>query len=194
MSSRTSRYEPSLYPRERRLNPFIREQPLSVLGLELHGGRLLSALQRPWFSIAPPRGYGVLTTTGCRSGRQRRKCIRAIRRDEQVYIVSIAGAKAAWLTNIRADPHVTLRIRGGIFAGRARELIDPHEVERALAAYSGAVVAVDYLACTNWRKGRPTRSKIEDLTRGWFEEGAPLVVELTRYAASGESSPANSTK
>lgn len=194
MTSRASRYEPSLYPRERRLNPFIRERPLSVLGFELHGGRLLSALKRPWFSIAPPRGYGVLTTTGRRSGRQRRKCVRAIRRGEQVYIVSIAGTEAAWFKNIQADPRVTLRIRGGTFAGRARELTDPHEVGGALAAYAGVAGAVDYLACMNWRKGRPTRSKIEDLTRGWFAEGAPLVVELTGYAASGESSPANSTK
>jgi deazaflavin-dependent oxidoreductase (nitroreductase family) len=185
MSGRASRYEPSLYPRERRLNPFIRERHLSLLGLELHGGQLLSALQRPWFSIAPPRGYGVLTTTGCRSGRQRRKCIRAIRCGEQVYIVSIAGTQVGWFRNIRADPSVTLRIRGGAFAGRARELTDPHELEGALAAYTGAVGPVDYLACTNWRKGRPTRSKIEDLTRGWFQEGAPLVVELTGYAASG---------
>jgi hypothetical protein len=30
--------------------------------------------------------------------------------------------------------------------------------------------------------------------RGWFEEGAPLVVELTGYATSGESSPAIATK
>jgi hypothetical protein len=104
-----------------------------------------------------------------------------------VYIVSIAGTETAWFKNIRADPRVILRIRGGTFAGRARELSDPHEVEGALAAYAGAVGTFDYLACTNWRKGRPTRSKIEDLTRGWFEEGAPLIVELDCYPASGAS-------
>jgi len=184
MSTRPSRYEPSLYPRERRLNPFIRERRLSVLGLELHGGRLLSALKRPWFSVAPPRGYGVLTTTGRRSGRRRSKCIRAIRRGEQVYIVSIAGSEAAWFKNIQADPRVTLRIRGGTFAGRARELADPDEAERVLATYTSVAGAVDYLACMNWRKGRPTRAKIEDLTRGWFTEGAPLVLELTGSSAT----------
>jgi deazaflavin-dependent oxidoreductase (nitroreductase family) len=194
MSARTPRYEPSLYPRERRLNPFIHERRLSMLGIGMHGGRLLSALQLPWFSVAPPRGYRVLTTTGWRSGRQRRKCVRAIRRGEQVYVVSIAGTEVAWFKNIRADPRVTLRIRGGTFAGRARELTSPHEVERALSAYVDIAGTVDYLACMNWRKGRPTRSKIEDLARGWFEEGAPLVVELTSYAVSGESSPASATK
>jgi hypothetical protein len=28
------------------------------------GGRILSAAQLPWFMLLPPRGFGVLTTTG----------------------------------------------------------------------------------------------------------------------------------
>jgi deazaflavin-dependent oxidoreductase (nitroreductase family) len=173
-----ARYTPSLYPRERRYNPFIREQHMNVLGLRLHGGRILSALELPWFRLMPPRGFGVLSTIGRKSGKTRRKCVRAIRRGEHVYIVSIGGPDMAWLKNIQANPNVSLWIAGGTFAGRARKLSDPLEREQALQAYCETVHAVDYMACMNWRKGCPTRSRIKDLTRGWFEEGIPLVVEL----------------
>ncbi len=178
MSSRRARYVPSLYPRERVNNPFIREQHLNLFGLSLHGGRVLSALELPWFSLLPPRGYGVLTTTGRKTGKRRRKCVRAIRHGDSVYIVSIAGARAGWLRNLETDPAVRLRLRGGTFVGRARELSGPLETERAKRAYCGTVSPVDYLACMTWRKGRPTRAKIIDLAGGWFAEGIPLVVEL----------------
>jgi deazaflavin-dependent oxidoreductase (nitroreductase family) len=178
MSGRMPRYTPSLYPRERRYNPFIREQKMTVLGLSFHGGRVLSALEVPWFSLMPPRGFGVLTTTGRKTGKQRRKCVRAIRSGSRVYIVSIGGLDTGWLKNAQANPDVSLRIRGGTFSGRVRELSDPLETEQARKAFCDPVHAVDYIACMNWRKGRPTRSRIKDLTRGWFEEGIPLVVEL----------------
>jgi deazaflavin-dependent oxidoreductase (nitroreductase family) len=115
-------YKP--YPRERPGNPFIGGGRKTVLGVSFHGGRILSASQLDWFTLLPPRGFGVLTTTGRKSGKKRRKCIRAIRRGERVYVVSIGGARAAWLKNLQADPAVSLRIRGGRFKGRARELGD----------------------------------------------------------------------
>lgn len=167
------------YPREHPRNPLIGGHT-TVLGVSFHGGRVLSAMQLPLFMLMPPRGFGVLTTTGRRTGRTRRKCVRAIRHGEQVYIVSIAGARAAWLKNIRANPHVTVRVRGGTFTGRARELGDVTDAERELAvtAYCGTVNTFDYAECALWRTGRPTRAKIEDLHRGWFKEGVPLVVKL----------------
>jgi deazaflavin-dependent oxidoreductase (nitroreductase family) len=185
MSRQASRYAPSLYPRERRYNPFIREQGVTVFGHNLNGGRILSALELPWFNLMPPRNYGVLTTTGRKTGKPRRKCIRAIRRGDSVYIVSIGGPNIAWLKNIEANPDVSLRIRGGTFAGRVRKLSDPQETERAMQAYSEPVDFVDYVACMNWRKGRPARARVVDLTRGWFREGVPLVIEL--QTATGSS-------
>lgn len=170
-----SEYRP--YPREQPHNPLIQGNT-TVLGVSFHGGRVLSAMQLPWFRLMPPKGFGVLTTTGRRTGRTRRKCVRAIRRGENVYIVSIGGPRAAWMKNIRANPDVTVRIRGGTFRGRARELEDPAEVELAVTAYCGTVNSFDYAECAMWRTGRPTRTKIEDLHRGWFREGTPLVVEL----------------
>jgi deazaflavin-dependent oxidoreductase (nitroreductase family) len=173
-----ARYAPSMYPRERRYNPLIREQHMNVLGLKLHGGRILSALQLPWFSLLPPRGFGVLTTTGRKSGKQRRKCVRAIRQANSVYLVSIGGPDMLWLKNIQAKPKVTIRIHGGTFTGQARKLSDPTEIEHARTIYCDPVYPVDYMACVNWRKGRPTQARIKDLAQGWFNEGVSLVIEL----------------
>jgi deazaflavin-dependent oxidoreductase (nitroreductase family) len=176
-SSGADEYKP--YPRERTRNPFIGGK-MTVLGVSFHGGRILSASQLDWFTVLPPKGFGVLTTTGRKSGKKRRKCIRAIRRGEHVYIVSIGGARAAWLKNLQANPRVSLRIRGGRFKGRARELGEEPEVELAKTAYCETVNPFDYAECALWRRGRPSRAKIVDLHRGWFKEGTPLVVELGR--------------
>jgi deazaflavin-dependent oxidoreductase (nitroreductase family) len=170
-----SEYRP--YPREQPRNPLIQGKT-TVLGVSMHGGRVLSAMQLPLFTLVPPQGFGVLTTTGRRTGRTRRKCVRAIRRGEKVYIVSIGGMRAAWMKNIQADPNVMVRVRGGTFRGRARELGDSADAELAMTAYCGTVNAFDYAECALWRKGRPTRAKIKDLHEGWFREGVPLVIEL----------------
>src|SRR5438046_1367117 len=97
---------------ERRHNPFIRS---------FQGGRILSATMLPWFLAAPPVGFGVLTTTGRRTGKRRRRCVRAIRQDDRVYLVSIGGRGAAWVKNIRSDPAIRLRLAGGAVTGAARE-------------------------------------------------------------------------
>jgi deazaflavin-dependent oxidoreductase (nitroreductase family) len=157
------------YLPERRHNPFVSS---------LAGARVLSALQLPFFTVRPPSGFGVITTTGRRTGKTRRKCVRAIRRGDRAYLVSIGGAQAAWLKNIRANPNVRLRIRGGTFPGVARELRDAAERRQAMAAFCETVNPFDYLECTVHRRGRPTRSKITELHRTWFDGGIPLVVEL----------------
>ena len=151
------------------------------------GGRVLSALMLPLFAVRPPRGFGVITTTGRRTGKTRRKCIRAIRRGDRVYIVQLRpprvamsrpSATAAWLWNIRANPNVRLRIRGGTFAGVARELQQTAEREQAREAFCETVNPFDYGECDLHLRGLPTRSKIKDLHRFWFDTGIPLVVEL----------------
>jgi deazaflavin-dependent oxidoreductase (nitroreductase family) len=156
-----------MYVAERKHNPFINSP---------RGGRVLSALTFPRFWVLPPSGFGVLTTTGRKTGKRRRKCVRAIRRSNKAYLVSIRPT--GWLQNVRANPHVQLRIRGGTFSGVARELRDDGEREEAKAAYCGDVNPNDYVECALWRKGRPTRSKIQELHRDWFAEGTPLVIDL----------------
>jgi len=156
------------YTAERKHNPFLRSA---------RGGRLLSAMQEPWFALRPPLGFGVITTTGRKTGKARRKCVRAIRRGDRVYVVSIR--RSAWLRNVEADPRVSLRIRGATFAGVARRPRDSAEAREAMEAYCGAVNPFDYAECMMWRKGPPTRAKITELHRDWFAHGTPLVVELS---------------
>jgi hypothetical protein len=57
-------------PQEWRHNPFTRWPQ--------RGGKALSTLQLPFFLLHPPAGFGVLTTTGRRTGKPRRKCVRVI--------------------------------------------------------------------------------------------------------------------
>lgn len=153
---------------ERKLNPFI-NSPV--------GGRALSAMQLPFFLIHPPHGYGVLTTTGRTTGKVRRRCVRAIRRGDVVYVVAIKG-KTQWARNALAHPAVRLRIPGGTFSGRAREVSGATESRGVKETYCESVHRFDYLTWINWRKGRPTHAKIRELLRGWFEEGTPLVIEI----------------
>ena len=162
-------YVEGRYVAERRRNPFVQTHL---------GARLLSASQLPWFTFLPPKGFGVLTTTGRKTGKRRSRCVRAVRRGDRAYLVAIGGESNRWLKNIRANPEVRLRIRGGKFDGRARDLRDAAEREEAMAAYCGTVNAFDFLECRVHRKGRPTRSKVIELHRTWFEGGTPLVIEL----------------
>src|SRR3977135_3695728 len=104
-------------------------------------GRILSALMFPLLRWAPQAGYGVLTTTGRRTGKARRKCVRVVHRDDRAYLVALQpppptpppsanpAAVQAWGPNIRANPNVRLRIRSGTFDGIAREIIDADEQE-----------------------------------------------------------------
>jgi deazaflavin-dependent oxidoreductase (nitroreductase family) len=150
-------------------------------------GRWLSALMLPGVLVWPGPGYGVITTTGRKTGKARRRCIRVSRRGNKVYIVSLRPPEiamvrpsvvAAWVWNIRSNPNVTLRIRGGTFAGLARELTDPVELAEARAAYCEKVNLMDYGECALHLRGLPTHTKIEELNRYWFDTGIPLVVDL----------------
>ena len=150
-------------------------------------GRRLSDLMRPMYIFATPRGHGVLTTTGRKSGQPRKKVIRAVRRGDKAFMVmlrppALAGkrpnAVAAWVHNIRADARVTLRLGRRTFAGTAREITDEGELESARAALCGSVHAVDYGECLLHLKGVPTPAKIREMHRYWFETGIPVAVDL----------------
>ena len=125
-----------------------------------------------------PAGYGVLTTTGRKTGKARRKCVRAIKDGDRVYLVAIPGGHAAWLKNIRAQPTVCVRIRGRTYNGIARELVDPAEIKSARRVYRKQVHACDYLTCALHRRGLPTKAKAAELINTFFEQGIPLVIDL----------------
>ena len=151
------------------------------------GGARLSAAMLPFAMIRSPAGYGVLTTIGRKTGKVRRKVIRVIRKGNKAYLVQLRppeiartdpSAVAAWVRNIRANPTVQLRIRGGTFQGVARELKEPGELAQAKEAICETVNLTDYSECSLHLRGFPTRAKIKDLHRYWFDTGVPLVVEL----------------
>jgi len=165
-----------------RLRAFLsRQTPRRNLGVGVPPTRRVragDALMLPWFSVLPPTGFGVLTTVGRKTGRARRHCVRAIRREDKAYLVAIPGAQAAWLKNIRANPQVHLRIRSGRFEGSAREFGDADERDEAMALFCGTLNRGDYAMCLIHRRGFPTRAKIERLVELWFKGGVPLVIDL----------------
>jgi deazaflavin-dependent oxidoreductase (nitroreductase family)/steroid delta-isomerase-like uncharacterized protein len=165
-----------------RLRAFLsRRTPRRSLGVGVPPNRRVrvgNALMLPWFTLLPPRGFGVLTTTGRRTGRERRRCVRAIYAGERAYLVSISGRHSAWFKNLQANPRVRLRIRDGTFEGVAREITDPEERAEAMAAYCGTVNPGDYGECVIHRRLPPTREKIRRLHELWFKGGVPLVIEL----------------
>ncbi|HSS26263.1 MAG TPA: nitroreductase/quinone reductase family protein [Mycobacterium sp.] len=151
-------------------------------------GAILSALMLPVVLLSPPPGYGVITTTGRKTGKRRRKCIRVIRRGDRAYLVQLVPphvavtrprAVSSWVWNLRADPRVRLRIKGGSFAGLAREITDPAEREVARSVLCESVYPTDYAEAGLHLRGLPTRAKIKELHRYWFDTGHPLVIELT---------------
>jgi deazaflavin-dependent oxidoreductase (nitroreductase family) len=152
-------------------------------------GSILSALMLPAVQLSPPAGYGVITTTGRKTGKRRRKCVRVIRRGDRAYLVQLVppqialtrpGAVSSWLLNIRANPHVLLRINGGSFDGIAREITDPAELDVARSVLRDNVYPTDYAEAGLHLRGLPTRAKIKALHEYWFDTGHPLVVELDR--------------
>lgn len=150
-------------------------------------GRLLSKVMLPFFKIRTPAGYGVLTMTGRKTGRPRHKCLRMIREGNEVYIVQLRPPGLAierplyvttWIWNIRANPRVRLRLGTHTFAGVARELSDPAELERARSVICEAVHLMDYSEYGHHLRGLPSRAKIKEMHGYWFDTGIPIVVEL----------------
>jgi deazaflavin-dependent oxidoreductase (nitroreductase family) len=151
-------------------------------------GQILSALMLPDYTFGAPTGHAVLTTTGRKTGKPRRKVIRAIRGEgNQVYVVQLRPPVpaiqtplmvAAWVWNIRANPHVQLKLGRHTHAAVMREIEDPAELARARNTFCEPVHLVDYGECMLHLKGFPSAGKIRDLHRYWFDTGVPLVAEL----------------
>lgn len=151
-------------------------------------GKALSAMMRPFYVFATPPGHAVLTTTGSKSGKPRRKCLRVVRRGDVAYLVMLRppaaaidapAAVAAWVRNMRADPRVRLKLGRRVFSGIARELNDPAELELARRALCDTVHLVDYGECRLHLRGLPTRTKIKALHRYWFDTGIPIAIDLS---------------
>lgn len=143
----------------------------------------LHAIHRPWFAVRVPRGVGILTTVGRKSGSPRVTYVKAVRDGDRVYLVAITGRHTLWVKNIQANPHVWIRLTGGTYEGEARPMAPGDPVyEAAHERFCGVVHLFDYVENMFHRKGLPSRRKIVELHRAWFEGGTPLVVELTSRA------------
>jgi deazaflavin-dependent oxidoreductase (nitroreductase family) len=174
----------------------IREEPKHrrLITSPKHG-QILSGLMRPGYTFGSvPSGHAVLSTTGRKTGKPRRKVIRAIPQGDCVYIVQLRPpavaintplALAAWVLNIRANPHVQLKLGRRTCAATMREIEDPAELTRARKIFCEPVHLVDYPECVIHLKGRPSARKIRDLHRYWFDTGVPLVAELEAGASGG---------
>ncbi|WKG05090.1 nitroreductase/quinone reductase family protein [Mycolicibacterium sp. HK-90] len=150
-------------------------------------GRILSALMLPMLRWAPPAGYGVLTTTGRRTGRRRSRCVRIVRAGDRAYVVALRPPKLAvehpdwvngWVHNIRAEPAVSVRLPGGSRRGRATEITDPAEYRMARALLAERVYLVDFAECAIHLRGLPSKAKILGLHRYWFDTGNPVRIDL----------------
>ena len=129
----------------------------------------------------------ILTTIGRKTGKARQKCIRVIRKGDKAYLVQLRppevartdpSAVADWVRNIRTNPNVQIRLRGGAFRGVAQELKEPGELAQAREAICETVNLTDYSECSLHLRGWPTRAKIKELHGYWFDTGVPLVIEL----------------
>ena len=143
------------------------------------GARALNRVTTPWWNARPPRGFGVLTTSGRKTEKELHSSVRAVRRGSSVYLVSIVGEEADWLRNVRANPNVKIRIKGGTFSGIAREITDTAERERAREAFCETIHLTDYIEGILHLRGLPTRARIQDMHRRWFREGIPLAIDLS---------------
>jgi len=64
--------------------------------------------------------YCYLTTSGRKTGRPHTIEIWFGLRENTIYLLSGGGADSDWVKNLRADPHVKVRIAKQSFKGRAR--------------------------------------------------------------------------
>ena len=163
-------------PREQ-LRAYLEGHRRNPLTTTFAGARVLNAFQVPWFRVLPPRGFGVLTIVGRKTGRRRSICVRAIRHGGKLYLVSLTGSGAAWFLNLTANPRVELRLRGGTLTGLARPLTDPAELEEGRRVYAGTVNRFDHLEYRMHRAGVPTKERIRAMHDKWYTDGTPVVIE-----------------
>jgi deazaflavin-dependent oxidoreductase (nitroreductase family) len=132
-----------------------------------------------FFRVLPvPRGFALLTVTGRRSGRRRRRPIRAIREGTTLYGVAILGERSDWLRNLRANPIAQARLGVRTRSIKLREVTDPIEREKAEQLYIQTVVPYDYfdVPIVDWTFPSPAR--IRKSHRDWLQRGTLVALEL----------------
>jgi deazaflavin-dependent oxidoreductase (nitroreductase family) len=103
-----------------------------------------------------------LETIGRTSGRPREIEIWFAADGDRVYLLSGGRDDAHWVRNLRADPHLRIRIGGRWLRGTAREIEGKAEEPRARQ-----LLAAKY---QGWREGRPLSE--------WASESLPVAIDL----------------
>ncbi len=105
--------------------------------------------------------FCYLTTTGRKSGRPHTIEIWFALHGHTLYLLSGGRARADWVKNARKQPHVSVRIKGTVFAGQGRLVSDAEE-----DAFARRLVASKYEAAGE-----------EDL-ESWSNTALPMAVNL----------------
>ena len=132
-----------------------------------------------FFRVLPvPRGFALLTVTGRRTGKRRRRPIRAIRDGQTLYGVAILGDQSDWLKNLRADPSAQARLGIRTRGIRLREITDSAEREGAEQLYVETIVPYDYfdVPVVDWTL--PSPSRIRKSHGDWLRRGTLVALEL----------------
>jgi deazaflavin-dependent oxidoreductase (nitroreductase family) len=132
-----------------------------------------------FFRLLPaPRGFALLTVTGRRTGKRRRRPIRAIRDGTTLYAVAILGERSDWLRNLRANPRATARVGTRTRDIDMREITDPTEREKAEHLYVETVAPYDYfdVPIVDWTF--PTPARIRKSHRDWLHRGILVALDL----------------
>ena len=132
-----------------------------------------------FFRVLPvPHGFALLTVTGRRTGKRRRRPIRAIRDGQTLYGVAILGAQSDWLRNLRADPKAQARLGIRTRGVMLREITDEAERRDAEQLYIETVVPYDYfdVPIVDWTI--PSPSRIRQSHRDWLQRGTLVALEL----------------
>jgi deazaflavin-dependent oxidoreductase (nitroreductase family) len=96
--------------------------------------------------VTPPF-HTLIETTGRTSGVTRRVPIAYGRSGEQVWVVAQHGARAGWVLNLRADPHVRLLL-GGTWLPGTTHLVPDDDVKARVATFSSSAVGRKMLGAT----------------------------------------------
>ena len=102
-----------------------------------------------------------LTTTGRISGRPHTIEIWFALNGQTLYMLSGGKEKADWVRNAWKQPEVTIKIKGRIFAGRARPVVEAEEDTQARLLIS--------------EKYRDSEEDLEE----WLKSALPVAVDLT---------------
>jgi deazaflavin-dependent oxidoreductase (nitroreductase family) len=106
--------------------------------------------------------YCYVTTTGRVTGRPHEIEIWFGVAGGSLYLLSGGGEKSDWVKNLRAQPHVTVRIAKQTFPAAARFVMEEQEEARARR-----LLAAKY---QGWREGRPLSD--------WAQTALPVAIDI----------------